>query len=597
MTIRRKSTYAWSLKHAADNPDIAAALDRAQMRDILDTIDAHRASIFVIRTVPQVFKTLIGQLRAMRCRQVEPRPTLWYRESIDTLKGFAAEKFNPLFDACAPLPPLLFRDRNRRTTLHTSFPDGTYTALLSAGVDGNRQSKTACDIYLDEPWLYGPGWIGQIQKRHDAYPYDFREIDMSTGATADTEADQRWSACDQRTWHCRCPNKDCDKLFFPARTHKHPTTGAFLGGLVYQTLLTADGKPDKAAISASVVYQCPHCGSRHPNTDATRLAFSGTARAPRGAYVVLNPAAAPRHFGWHIHHIALKDWAPLAVKMVESELARSRGDYSVLEEIVRLYDAGTWDPALYHRPEKFSRYPHPTPYKLRELWADEITDAAGRPMRTATVDVQLDYYVLVIRKWGRFSASRLHFVAICYSPGEIARICQEELVPPVRVAFDTRHDSQRVRTVCARMGWRTMMGDKAERDYPHPDGIRRIYQEVKDVDAFTGTVHQGASGSTVRETLFSKNSALNRLDALRSDESKAPDGSPLWTAAEDAPDWYFRQINAHYRKRVDNADGSHHYVWHGQKDDHAGDCEAMAVVMATALGLTGKETLTPPTST
>ena len=51
------------------------------------------------------------------------------------------------------------------------------------------------------------------------------------------------------------------------------------------------------------------------------------------------------------------------------------------------------------------------------------------------------------------------------------------------------------------------------------------------------------------------------------------------------------------RKRVDAADGSHHHVWHGQKNDHADDCEAMAVVMATALGLTGAETMDTPALT
>jgi len=32
-------------------------------------------------------------------------------------------------------------------------------------------------------------------------------------------------------------------------------------------------------------------------------------------------------------------------------------------------------------------------------------------------------------------------------------------------------------------------------------------------------------------------------------------------------------------------------VWHGQKEDHADDCEAMQVIVATALGLTGAESM------
>jgi hypothetical protein len=98
-------------------------------------------------------------------------------------------------------------------------------------------------------------------------------------------------------------------------------------------------------------------------------------------------------------------------------------------------------------------------------------------LRTCTVDVQLDHFVCVIRKWGRSSASRLHLAFIAFSPSEIARVCTEEKVAPEHVALDVRHDTQRVRTICARMGWRSMMGDKAERDYAHPDGIRRQDQQ------------------------------------------------------------------------------------------------------------------------
>lgn len=592
MALRRKSTYSWSQKHAADNPDIAAGLALPMVRDIMDTIDENRAARFILMLPPQVFKSLVGQLRFMRSKQVEPRSSLWYRESKDQLEGFASEKFNPLFDACPPLRPLCFTDRNKRKTLSATYPDGTSMALLSAATKGNRQSRTACDIYFDEPWLYEAGWIGQIQKRRGSYPHDWREIYMSTGPTAGSEADQCWMSSDQRTWHVRCPA--CNRLFFPARTHHDEKTGERIGGLIYDTVLKADGLPDEAAIAASVKYKCPLCRCVLDNTDATRLAMSGTAEKPLGEYRVLNPSCAPRTFGWHVHFIALKDWGELAIKMVKATLAKTRaGDLTVLEEVIRLYDAARWDPELYHRPERFNRYQHPTPYKMLEQWDGVMLDAAGRPMLMAKVDVQLDYYVVVIRKWGRFSQSRLHLAVMCMSPSEIAFHLTQQGVPPERVAFDTRFDPQKVRRICAMMGWRTMMGDKNMKDYAHRDGLRRIYDEVKYIDAFTGTVLQTGAGSYVMETLFSKNSALNRLAALRDPEAKAPDGSPLWTAASDAPDWYFKQINAHYRKRVENADGSHHYVWMGQKEDHADDCEAMGVVIASALGLTGAESMEP----
>ena len=320
--------------------------------------------------------------------------------------------------------------------------------------------------------------------------------------------------------------------------------------------------------------------------------MSGTREKPLGKYVVMNPKAAPRTFGWHVHHIALRDWAELAVKMVKAEIARTRaGDLTITEEVCRLYDAATWDPEKYHRPEKFATYQHPTPYKMREDWADEAKDAQSRPFRSATVDVQLDYFVYVSRKWGPFSQSRLHYAHLCMSASEVALCAEKDGVPPERVFMDGRHDTQRVRAICAQMGWRVLMGDKQMRDYVLEDGIRRIFDKPKVIDALTGTELQARGHGCVIEILFSKNASLDRLALLRSEDSKAPDGSPLWTAAVDAPDWYFRQVNAHYRKRVENADGSSHSVWHGQKEDHAGDDEAMHVVVAAMAKLTGAESL------
>ena len=588
--LRRKSTLAFARKHCAAIPSILDALDLPIAPDILDTIDQTPGTRFLIRGATQLLKTLCGQLHAMRSFLVEPGPALWYSHPEKAIDDFCDEKFNPLFDALPILHPLLYTDPNKRARTRLQFPAGHNFLLRSAGIKLQRQSKTARTLYFDESWTYEPGWCADIAKRRESFSEHgtWREIHMLTGTHRDTEADQYFQASDQRTWHPRCPT--CHELFLPRRTHKDPTTGERIGGIVYATHTLPSGLADMGRIAPTVAYQCPHCRTRHPDTPATRLAMNGTAAAPRGRYVALNPTAstAPRTIGWHISGIPFSSWAVIAGEMVNAERERTTlGTVTLLEQIILKRDADTWDPEFHHRPENHSQHQHPTPYKLRDPWP-------AAQIRTCTVDVQLDHFVCIIRAWGRSSASRLHLAFIAFSPSEIARVCTEEKVAPEHVALDVRHDTQRVRTICARMGWRSMMGDKAERDYAHPDGIRRIYAEPKIIDAYTGTLLQGTTHSCVIETLFSKNSALNRLHALRSPDARTPAGEPVWTAASDAPDWYFKQVNAHYRKRVDAADGSHHHVWHGQKNDHADDCEAMAVVMATALGLTGAETMDAP---
>ncbi len=594
MTVRRKSTLAFARKHCADNPDIMRALDLPMVPEILDTMDRNRGSRFFLKTTTQIFKTLVGQLHAFRNVLVQSGDALWYSHPEKSLDKFADAKHDPLFDSIGPLQALLYDNPHKKARGRINYPCGSQV-LLSAKVKLNRQGATARDLYLDESWTYEPGWCADISQRRSSFDeaQSWIEVYMSTGTIATTEADQIWNESTQRAWHMRCPA--CKELIAPRRTHKHPDSGEIIGGLIFDTVINEDGTPNAGAITANVRYQCPICRAQQPDTPGSRLAMNGTAQNPIGAYVTgnLSPSLAPPTFGWHVPAVCVKPWAALALRMVKAQLAKQRaGDLSLMEELILKEDADRWDPEMHFRPEKFARYQHPTPYAMREEWAGELKDDRKLPFRFALVDVQIDYYVLVIRKWGRFSQSRLHFAAYCLSPSEIALHCTREEVPNYRVFCDTRYNPEKIRTICAAMGWRTMMGDRNMKDYGgHEDGIRRIYDVPKPIDALTGTLHQGQSGGYVIETLFSKNSALNRLAVLRGEDSKAADGSPLWTAAKDAPEWYYQQINAHYRKRIDNADGSHHHVWHGQKKDHADDDEAMCVIAAAMAGLTGAEAL------
>jgi len=595
MILRRKSTYAFARKYVGQIPAIGETLDLPMVKPIMDAIDQKRGARFIIRATNQVFKTLIGQLSAMRSALVAPGSAAWYSHPEKAIDDFADEKFNPLFDAIPVLQPILSTDSNKRARTRYVYPGGYTFLLLSAKVQQNRQSKTIRDLYLDELWTYDPGWISEISKRRSSFdePQTWREILMTAGTIHGTEADQIWEDSDQAIWHCRCPK--CQNYFEPRRTHKNPTTGEITGGLMFDTVLTAEGKPDKSAIADSVRYQCPHCKETFRDTPANRKEFNGTVDKPHGAYFSQNPkpSKAPRTFGWQCGAVALKPWAAIALQMVLADLGRKRGDLTAMENLIRQEDASTWNSDQYLRPLEQKQFFGG--YKMGDAWANELLDENGKPFRFAKIDAQIDHFWLVIRSWGRFSQSRLRFTARCLSPSEISQHLLAHGVPPERAFIDTRYDTQRVRTIAARMGWRTMMGDRNMRDYQHADGIRRIFDEPKVIDAFTGTIHQGQNtGGYVVEILFSKNSALNRLHVLRSPESVAPDGTPLWTHADDVPDWYLKQINAHFRKRVDNPDGSHHFVWHGQKDDHADDCEAMGIVIASMANLTGAESLEAP---
>lgn len=615
--MRRLSTLTFarrSAEHLDSGAKLLQALDQPMVPEILDTMDAHDCARFFLLFPYQLFKTLLGQLHLCRDHYVHGRPALWYAPTDKFAKEFAKLKLNTLFDKIPELRAITPDDRSDDALLHKKLAGGASHLILSAATDADRHGKSAADLYRDETHLYEAGWAKQISARRGSYPDDYTETDMTTGLIHGTDGHHLWLGTDQRTWHWRCPA--CGHLHAPSYEIKDPATDQRLGGIVYERRFHPDGLPDPTGIA----YQCPACRTRFPDTHGTRAAFNGTADKPLGRYIPMNPAAQPRTFGWRCHGVALRPWREMVYRFELALLAKARGDLGPLSECIMEEFGDIWDPDKYFRPDQKSRYQHftpvvdidltgvrtprldeagkplhaATPYRMEEPWPGEIKARDGKPFRFATVDVQIDHYYLVIRSWGRFSQSRLWFTARCLSVSEIALHCARADVPPCRTFFDTRFESQRIRTIAARGGYVTLMGDKALRDYTHPDGIKRIYDIPKVIDAFTGTELQSQTESACAEILFSKNSALDRLALMRDPEHRHPlDGTPLWTAASDAPEWYFTQVNAHFRKRIEGKDGTYHYAWEGQKDDHAADCEAMQIVAASMSEITIAESLGP----
>lgn len=583
------------LEHGAK---LAEALALPQLPDIVDTLDGPRPLHAFILGPFQTLKSLIGQLHLQRNMLVRPGPALWYAPSDDFGKEFADLKFNPLFDAQPPLTALLYSAKNKRAKLRYSIAGGSSLLILSAKTDNDRHGKTARDLYLDEVHTYESGWIKQIRNRHGAYPDDYLELLMSTGLMAGTEADLEWQRTDQRTWHMRCANPACHRLILPRYAHHDDPADPkkVTGGLRYERAFLPNGLPDEARIAATLVHECPHCHHTLPDTRDSRLALNGTAAAPRGLYVIGNKSAAARIHGWTFHGITCRPWFNIVLRFELAQLARQRGDLVPLSEWVREECAGIWNPTDY-LSEKILR--RPSGYKMLEAWPEEGRDAQGRLLRFCDVDVQLDHFVVTIRKWNQQPRTRLHYAEKVTTAAHVDELCQLHAVPKERVFLDSRHKPQFVRRLCARYGWRSVMGDPAQRDYPHPvldpktrkviGRIRRIYSEPISLDPFQGLAEQGRAA--ILEWHFSKHAALERLHLLRTLETN--DGTPIWTDADDAPPWYRQEIDAFHRVPKRGANGETYYEYQAHGPDHAADTEAIGIVAASIAGLVGSESLDP----
>jgi predicted RNA-binding Zn-ribbon protein involved in translation (DUF1610 family) len=586
MKVERLSTLDFARRFVGPKfPRLAEIIEYPMVGPILDRIDANPGSIFVILGAPQIFKTLIGQLVALRSQLVCPAPALWYGKNEQTAEQVAEEKFNPLYDSVMPTvmvagkpeptPGLLYTDKYKRTKTAYTLPGGEILRFLSAGVPINRQGKSAQDIYMDEPWEFEPGWIKEIQRRHGDFPR-YRELHMLTGPTWGSYSHELWEQSTREVWHMRCTAPTCRKLIAP-----NAGDGIEPGGLRYESgpsVRDADGNRILSATRKTVEFECPHCGTRYPNTQHSRTALNAG-----GELVQTNPHPETHIHGFRCPALPLRDWAEIVVEKIVADRARKRGDIELTEDLHRKTYADVWREET-HLSEKKLR--PVAEYRLGEEWPQEAKDPSGRPVRCATVDVQLDHFVLVIRMWGKSGASRLRWCEKVTTPGRIRDLCMEHGVIPERVYLDGRHETQHTRRTAAAHGWRVLLGE-ADKDYFHKEtGLRRIFSEPRMIDAFAGTDRRGV----VAEFNFSKQSALSRLHLLRT-LTEPVTGLPLWTSAKDAPEWYWKEIEAHYRTKQHNPDGSAYYVWKGLRDDHAGDCEAMQVVFASMAGLVGAESL------
>lgn len=581
--------------HLDTGAKFSEALERAMIVDILETMDQHDAARFFVVGAYQTIKSLVGQLRLLRNHTVRARPALWYAPSGDFAKSFASLKLNPLEDAIPEVCALRYDngtrgayDKSKTANLRKVLTGGASHLLLSAGTEDDRHGKTACDLYLDEVHTYDTGWIAQISNRRGDYSEQFTETFMSTGLTAGTEAALLWDSTDQRTWHVRCPA--CQKLFEPRYLHRDPATDQILGGLRYEKHYLDNGLPDATRIAATLVHECPRCHHTLPDTIGSRDLLSGTARAPRGLYVSKNDRAAPRTFGWNFNAIAVRPWLPIVVRFEIAMLAFKRGDLTPLADWIREEMGGIWNPLDHLTGSKLRPKGD---YKMGEPWPAELLDGRRHPMREAGIDVQLDHFVMCSRKWGANSESRLHHAEKITTEGILADRIQSLGIPPNRVFVDARHEKERVRRMCSRYGWMTMMGER-EKDYPWPDlGVRRIYSEPQPIDPWSGTHSQGQV--KILEFKFSKASALDRLHLLRT--FKTNDGRPLWTGAADAPEWYWSEVDAYHPTRKQSADGTFYREWTQHAvDDHAASCEIQNIVGASIAGLIGAESLEPPST-
>ena len=523
----------------------------------------------------QHIKTLAAQLWQLYGLAIEPTRAAMYDLTEGALKEFSDDKFTPLIDSTDAITRTIPNQGYRRTKFYTSHNYG-FIRLLSANVLAARNSKTLERVSCDESWDYKENWLDQIRDRMSSYPWSWQMFLPSSGQTKGGELDGLWERSRKKTWHVKC---DCCGELVPYIWRSKAVGDEIpVGGMRWASksdYINSEGSLDWSALAASVYYECQLCGGRmEPGLGKQKE------RNLTGEYIALNPGGDPSIDFYQYNAMAHIPWPKLVEQFVLANQERERGNLDALENFVRKRLAEAWSEADYVSGDvqKTAR----GGYNLGEDWA-----VPGQFI-FCTVDVQKDSFYFVIRSFAIVEGvlrSRLLERGHVITVGEIREACDKWKIPqhPIgsggacRVFMDGNYNTTNVQRIAYENGWMVFRGDAAK-DYMNQDGMRRIYSDLKVVDAFDGTMN--ASSARVGQFFFSQQSARNRLSIIR--ELKDNHGDPVWTHADDAGDQYERQINSWAKIAKRKPDGSMFYDWiNRDREDHYFDCEKMAMVCAS----------------
>ena len=536
----------------------------------------------------QHIKTLLSQLWHLYALQVEPGRAAMYDLTEAALKEFSDDKFTPLIDSTDAVLDLIPNQAYRRTKFFTSTNFGAIR-LLSANVLAARNSKTLERITCDEAWAYKDNWLDQIRDRMSSYAWSSQMFLPTSGQTKGSELDEMWQRSTQKTWHIKC---DCCKELIPYIWRSKAVGDEVpIGGMRWaakEEYSKNDGRIDFQLLAASVYYECQNCGGKL-DADIGKQ----KARNLFGKYISMNPDGDDSIDFFNYNAMAHIPWPKLVEQFKLSQVDRERGNLDSLENFIRKRLAESWAVADYMSSDVQANAMGG--YELNKVW-----DAAGQFI-FCTVDVQKDHYYYLIRSWAIVDGtlrSRLLDCRKVITTAEIREACDKWKIPQhqlgsggaCRVFLDGNYNTNQVHRIALENGWMVFRGD-ASKDYMNQDGFRRIYSDLKPVDAYDGTAM--SRGARVGQFFFSKQSAKNRLSLMRS--LKDHRGDPIWTYADNAGQMYERQINAWVKIAKERPDGSVYYDWinRDKNNDHFYDCEAMQMVCAAMCKSLGTEIISP----
>jgi phage terminase large subunit GpA-like protein len=296
------------------------------MRQPMDDLSSESAiEEVVIMAAAQTGKTEAGNNWIGYTIDINPGPGMMVQPTLDMAKRYSKQRIQPMIDETPRLSERIAPARSRdsgNTTLIKEF-DGGFILLTGANSAAGLRSMPVRDLFLDEIDAYPldvdeEGDPISLAERRQTTFWRKKRLKTSTPTTKGvSRIEVAYETTEQSRYFVPCP-------------HCHEVQQ-----LLWSQLRWPEGQPREA------VYVCPHCGAEIVEHHKTWMLERGEWRATRPEH------CDPRRRGYHINGLysplGWKSWGECAEEFLSANLAKERGDISLLRAWTNTVLAETWE--------------------------------------------------------------------------------------------------------------------------------------------------------------------------------------------------------------------------------------------------------------
>jgi len=518
----------------------------------------------------QTGKTLNMRLNATWLMASARANMVIYMDNQDNAKDFCIRYLRPMFDQVDDVKSKLSPNDNPKSDI-IDFADGSMVYNNSAGTERDLQRISTRYVFGDETWQWPPNAIRQSMARTKAFEHVSKKMYCSQGGEVGDETDQIWGMTDQMEWEFQCP--------------KCSTFQPWLWDYVrFPDSAKLDEGWNLKAVEAGTTYECCHCQHRLSDDNETRRNLKGRFHATRES----------QKEGWvgtHVNSLASSHWGSLAVDMIKAKEAWDLyGDDGPRKVFKQKYLALPWS----EDGGAIVASVRSGDYAMADDWEDEaVINRAGKeawlstraeknddpiPFRTMGVDMQADHFWATVRRWSVTGHSRLMAFEKLATWDEVEAFALKHDVHPGLVMVDSGYSTLAVYRETAKRGWKCSKGAPNE-DFTVRGGQKRFYSDPQ-------PYHVPGMTAKAYLIVWSNLAGKDLLHGIRARK--------MHTYSRDASQEYIAQLDSEVRRRDPRTGKTTWVMPKGVKDNHALDCELLAMLAAVRWGIVGREGVAQP---